>query len=138
MSQDADTSTGEQPTNASPGEDRGLRVRSLDTIFELLVSSRRRSALYVLYQSDGPVALSDLVAEVASMEDAIPERVGIALHQVHLPKLADTGVVDYDVEAETVRLVTLSERFRRYLTSAADDEDRSLRHPSENATASSS
>lgn len=136
MSQDADTSTGEQPTNASPGEDRGLRVRSLDTIFELLVSSRRRSALYVLYQADGPVALSDLVAEVASMEDAVPERVGIALHQVHLPKLADAEVVDYDVEAETVRLVTLSERFRRYLTTAAADEERPLRGSNENATTS--
>lgn len=138
MSQDADTSTGEQPTNASPGGDRGLRVRSLDTIFELLVSSRRRSALYVLYRSDGPVALSDLVAEVASMEDVAPERIATALHQVHLPKLADAGVVEYDTEAETARLLTLSERFRRYLTTAADDEDRPVRRADETAASSGS
>lgn len=138
MSQDADTSTGEQPTNASPGGNRELRVRSLDTVFELLASSRRRSALYVLYRSDGSVALSDLVAEVASMEEVAPERVATALHQVHLPKLADAGVVEYDAEDETVRLVTPSERFRRYLTSAADDENRPLRRRSENSTGSGS
>ncbi|USZ67494.1 hypothetical protein NGM10_12240 [Halorussus salilacus] len=134
MSQQSNNLAGEQPANALPREDHGSRARSLDAIFELLVTERRRNALYVLYRSPGPLSVSALAEEVAALEGADPERVATALHHVHLPKLADAGVVEYDGDA--VRLDDLSERFRRYLATAAEDEQRRLRATGESATLS--
>ncbi len=54
-------------------------------------------------------ALSDLAEEIAAAEtgERPPPRnkrqsVYVTLHQTHLPKLADHGVVDYDSERKTV------------------------------------
>ncbi|WP_137285066.1 DUF7344 domain-containing protein [Halorussus salinisoli] len=133
MSQAPNDSTGEETRNTPPGDDHGSRVRSLDAIFEILVPERRRHALYVLYRRGEPITLLDLADEVAALEDADVERVATSLHHVHLPKLAETGVADFDAEAETVRLADDSDRFRKYLTAAAEDERRPLRRSSESA-----
>lgn len=136
MSQRPNSSVGEQPTNAPSGESHGSRVRSLDTIFETLVTERRRNALYVLYRSAGPVSVPALAEEVAALEGADTERVATSLYHVHLPKLAELGVAEFDPDADEVRLADLPERFRRYLTSAAADEQRPLRRAAESATLS--
>lgn len=75
----------------------------------LLASERRRVALSVLAGRSTPVDLSELAATVAAREtdtdadDArAVERVAVALHHAHLPKLDDFGVVDYDPEARRV------------------------------------
>lgn len=133
MSQAPDGSAGEQSANASPGERCESNDSSLDAIFRLLGSERRRNALYVLYQRTGPLGVADLAAEVASLEDADPERVATALHHVHLPRLDAAGVVEFDGERAQVRLADHSERFGRYLNSAADDEGRPLRRASASA-----
>ncbi|MFC7079662.1 DUF7344 domain-containing protein [Halorussus caseinilyticus] len=135
MSQAPNNSTGEETTNAPPEDRRGSCVRSLDEIFETLAAERRRNALYVLYRRAEGITLSELAEEIAGAEDADAERVATSLHHVHLPKLADVGVADYDPAAETVRLATDSEPFRRYLT-AAEDERRPLRRGSDSATLS--
>lgn len=135
MSQAPDNSTGERSTTdlASSGGSRG---HSLDTIFEVLVAERRRNALYVLYRHAGPISLADLADEVAALEGATTERVAASLHHLHLPKLVESGVADYDVEEGRVRLTDHSDRFGEYLTSAAADERRPLRRASESATLS--
>lgn len=119
-------STGEQPANAprTDGAGRGSRLRSLDEIFELLANQRRRESLYVLVRREGPITVTELGDEVASVVEATPERVATALYHVHLPKLADAGVVEYDVETGTVRLTDAFDRFHRYLHVAAVDEGR--------------
>lgn len=148
MSQVPNRSTGEQSTNAIPGnragvepeerkdtepgarertesgegENRGARADSLDAIFQMLAAQRRRYALYVLSRHAGPITLADLADEVASLEETTSERVATSLHHVHLPKLDDAGVADYDAEARTARLADHSDRFRHYLVSAAKDE----------------
>lgn len=121
-------SIGEQPVNVprTDGAGRGSRSRPLDAIFELLVAQRRREVLYVLYRRPGPITVSELTDEVASVEETPPERVATALHHVHLPKLDERGVVNYDAEAGTVRLVDDSNRLYRYLRAAAADEGRFL------------
>jgi len=136
MSQIPNRSGGEQPTNDSPGADHGSRDRSLDAVFEMLRSERRRNVLYVLYQRAGPVQASTLADEVAAREGAEFTRVATALRHVHLPKLDDAGVVEFDAETGTVRLSDDSDRFRHYLTSAAADEGRPLRRASASATLS--
>ena len=74
-----------------------------DERYELLAAERRRLAVDVLSERDTPVALDDLAAAVAAREttesdpgaDAV-NRTAISLHHVHLPRLADAGVVEYD------------------------------------------
>jgi hypothetical protein len=136
MSQIPNRFTGEQPTNDSPGADHGSRDRSLAVVFEMLRSERRRNVLYVLYQRAGPVQVSALADEVATREGAEFARVATALRHVHLPKLDDAGVVEFEAETGTVRLSDDSDRFRHYLTSAAADEGRPLRRASASATLS--
>lgn len=119
-------STGEQPANVTrtDGAGRGSRSRSLDAIFEVLTAERRREALYVLYSRDEPISLTELAEEVASAEGSDVEQVAPTLYHVHLPKLADVGVVRYDPEAGIVRLADPSKRFFQFLRIAAVDEGR--------------
>jgi hypothetical protein len=134
MSQSPDSSNGEPTANdpASPGP----RVRSLGAIFELLVPERRRNALYVLYRHSEPMALADLAEEVAALEDAPTERVAAGLHHVHVPRLAEEGVAEYDADDGLVGLSEPSDRFRAFLEAAAENESCRLRNASESATLS--
>ena len=104
---------------------RGLADRpSREAVFEALSNERRRCALYYLQRQDGPVALGDVVDHVAAWQydqpvDALDSKdrmcVYSALHQVHLPKLDETGFVDYDPETGEVRVRDQSAYARLYL-----------------------
>lgn len=87
----------------------------LNAAFDLLGSSRRRYVLYYLTDlSDEPAEVAvDVLAEHVAACEAVPgrdadeetvARVRTALRHVHLPKLADAGVVDYDPGERTVTL----------------------------------
>jgi len=60
------------------------------------------------------MALTDLADRVAERESDGDdcETVAIALHHVHLPKLAEGGVIDYDPRSETVRYCGRPDRER--------------------------
>lgn len=82
----------------------------LDEVLQLLASERRRTALSALRDRRGePVPVDLLVDLVAERERPPPgpashrELVEIDLHHVHLPRLADAGVIAYDPVEETVR-----------------------------------
>ncbi|WP_435064966.1 DUF7344 domain-containing protein [Halobaculum sp. EA56] len=100
------------------------RGETTDDVFALLGHRRRRAVLRYLRSRNGigDLEVERLAAAVASMEaarggegsteaaptdgsvgPAVVEQVSIALAHVHLPKLADSGVVDYDPDAGTVR-----------------------------------
>lgn len=89
-------------------------AQSLDTVFALLRDRRRRAALHVLAARTAPVALADLAAAVAAREAADADAVAEALHHVHLPKLADAGVVDYD-EADRIAALARTEDVAPFL-----------------------
>lgn len=83
---------------------------STQELHQLLASERRRLLLsQLMTHSDDPASVDDLVEGIIEHEypDPGPEthriRIEIDLHHVHLPKLADAGIVDYDPIAETVR-----------------------------------
>lgn len=74
---------------------------------------RRRFLLDCLHQFDEPVSLPDLADEVAERERGEPlstipgERVKdvyLSLYHRHVPALADAGVVEYDQDADLVRV----------------------------------
>ncbi|UTF52298.1 DUF7344 domain-containing protein [Natronosalvus rutilus] len=83
---------------------------SLDLVFELLASRRRRQALYYLSeQSDGVASVDEIADYVHTNDDRSDcsadgrSEIAAGLRHVHLPKLEDAGVVDHDARSQTVR-----------------------------------
>lgn len=87
-----------------------MTTPSLDTVFSLLASRRRRLVcLHFARADETATEVTDLAERVAAMEaagepsDALRAEVEAALRHVHLPKLADADVVDYDHRSGSVR-----------------------------------
>ncbi|MCO8243330.1 MULTISPECIES: helix-turn-helix domain-containing protein [unclassified Haladaptatus] len=111
---------------------------ALDEVFDVLVSPRRRAVLYELYGRSDPIALSDLAIAVTRSElngidtegitadetVTTDRQVVLALDHVHLPKLQQAGLVEYDRTERTVQLNRIPGQFERYLLFAAEDEQR--------------
>lgn len=81
---------------AEPGE------VSEDHLRRVLSNGRRRSIVAFLDAEDGPVHRRALVEHLAS-GDGERERVAMRLHHVHLPMLADAGLLVHDQDADTLR-----------------------------------
>jgi hypothetical protein len=91
-------------------------------IHQILSNPRRREALRHLGSSPGTISvreLSELVATAETGKDPAPrnvrESVYISLHQTHLPKLHDLGVVDYDRELKEVALLDRARHVDLYM-----------------------
>ena len=91
---------------------------SVDT-YDVLADERRRAALSVLSDRDGPLELSALARAVAvrteddatgPAPDAV-DRMRVSLHHQHLPKLADAELIAYDVDRKVVYPTDLPETF---------------------------
>lgn len=84
----------------------------VDSLSELLADPHRRAALTCLAGRRAPVGLHALARQVldslgsarADSSAADVERLAIALHHNHLPRLADGGLVEYDVDRRTVHV----------------------------------
>lgn len=109
---------------SQPGRDDLTR----DDLFSMLRNERRREVIHYLREHDGPVALRDLSEYIAAMEnDCTPEevtykqrkRVQTALYQMHLPKLADRRIVEYDRRAGRVELADGADDCLPYLVADA-------------------
>lgn len=99
---------------------------SFDRMLDLISITRRRTLLYHLKDTAGePIPMDDLVDAVFGRERSIPVReapdskdvVRTSLVHVHLPRLAEAGIVAYDTDGETVeyRDNPALESFLRYL-----------------------
>ena len=93
--------------------DADYHTLSQDMVFDLLSNSRRRFVLHYLERADGPVRLSELAAEIATIENEVPleelssqqrKRTYVSLYQTHIPKLEDAGAVSYNAETGRVEL----------------------------------
>lgn len=93
-------------------------VRNLDVetsaLLDILADPRRRFVLACIREHDVPLALSDVAREFVAWDQdvAITEiraedakSAHVALHHVHVPKLAAFGAVHYDQEQDTVARV---------------------------------
>ncbi|MCH7661040.1 MAG: hypothetical protein IH933_10855 [Euryarchaeota archaeon] len=84
-------------------------MMSLDTVFDLLRSERRRHVLYYLDEREGQVSVEEVTEEIAREETddgEIPpekyEQIELSLHHTHLPKSAVAEFIEYDAEAGEV------------------------------------
>jgi hypothetical protein len=102
---------------------------SHDTVFSMLSNRRRRLAIYYLGDREEPARVREMATQLAVWENGVPEsklnyqqrkRVYTSLHQTHLPKLDESGFVEYDRDRKTVALTPRAETLRTYLE--PDDE----------------
>ncbi|MFC7131878.1 MULTISPECIES: ArsR/SmtB family transcription factor [Salinibaculum] len=81
-------------------------AEQLDRVFRALAAPVRRELLRALSEREVDHAdLSWLADRLTGVDDRLdtPEQVVVALTHVHLPMLADAGLVEYDRRSETVR-----------------------------------
>lgn len=76
---------------------------------ELLEADRRRYVLAVLSDRREPLDLTDLAVAVAQREPGVAEddpddvqALATTLHHIHLPKLAEAGIVDYEPDTNRI------------------------------------
>lgn len=108
-------------------------VESLDQteVFELLGNDRRRNALHHLMAIDGGTDIRSLSRQLAAWEtgkavdDVSAEerrRVYISLHQTHLPRLDDAGLLEYESSGDVLELTDRSDDLRVYMEVVPRDE----------------
>ena len=100
----------------TPGEE------SLDILFDILRSRRRREMLrYLLFTAD-TITLSDLATVVAKREtqaemvtDETYKQYLLNLSQIHIPKLDDKGYISYDSDTESISSCEATQRVKPFL-----------------------
>lgn len=92
----------------SPGDDEG---REWDRLFRTLTAPRRWAVVSILAGRRAPVSVSDLATLLAAREAGVSpldvpragrRPVAISLRHVHLPMLADVGLIEYDEASNAV------------------------------------
>ena len=82
-------------------------------VFEAFSAEPRMHVVEYLLRHDRPASVDELAMIVAASENDVPwtaiapqqqERVAIELHHAHLPKLADSGLIEWDRDDGTVEL----------------------------------
>lgn len=115
---------GEREEDQEPAK-TAVEELSTDRMFHLLQNERRRLTLEYLQDTEGVVDMRDIVENVAAVEydteveqlsSTERQRVYIALYQSHLPKLADSGVIEYDQSRGWVKRTELADALDPYLT----------------------
>ncbi|WP_339104161.1 hypothetical protein [Haloterrigena salinisoli] len=110
----------------TPKEEIAIPVEdtSVDAILELLSHQRRRAVLDLLLTHDQLLTTTDIRNEIVEREQdteitEIPSeqvmQVHISLHHVHIPKLAEEGVINYDSNRNLVEPTEKLSRLEPFL-----------------------
>ena len=78
--------------------------KHLNDLFDALSAGRRREILDILSHQFGPIHLETLAGEIVAEDGQPPSTVSvqIELYHVHLPKLANAGLIEYDATEHLV------------------------------------
>lgn len=80
----------------------------LDDSLRLLSDENARKILYTARDLENPSTYNELVDEIKErdlMGHEGEERFKIAMEHNYLPRMAETGIIDYDSQSESVRYV---------------------------------
>ena len=116
--------------SADRGEESADPAPDLDEFHQLLSSAPRRRVLYYLQEHpETPLEeLSDVVAGWKAVEENAVigprerNRIRVSLHHTDVPRLADSGVVEYDRENREVTLDPLPDQLSRILHDSREYE----------------
>ncbi|UHQ98688.1 hypothetical protein HYG81_22230 (plasmid) [Natrinema zhouii] len=104
----------------------GPDKQSFDVVFDILANQCRRYVLRCLQKFEDRMALTDVADEIArwgnetnhmDISEVEVERVATSLYHVHIPKLTDADVVEYDQEQNVVALSKNAEQLEPFLVS---------------------
>ena len=91
-------------------------------IHNILRNERRRQAIKYLGERDGTHTVDELAKHIASLEtgESPPphdarKSVYVSLHQTHLPKLDELGIVEYDLRSKELVLTDRVEEVEVYM-----------------------
>ncbi|WP_079988831.1 DUF7344 domain-containing protein [Halosegnis longus] len=93
-------------------------------VFDILSNDRRRHALHYLLSRESGAEIGELSEQIAAWEndEAIEEvtaderrRVYVSLHQTHLPRMDEAGVLQYENSRDTIELTERGESLRVYM-----------------------
>lgn len=99
-------------------------------IHEVLSNERRQLVIILLRDASDPMSARELSEQIAQEETGesppprnIRQSAYVSLHQTHLPKLDDLGIVDYDEGSKTVTLKDAAEsQVSEYMETVPDDQ----------------
>lgn len=120
--------TPEAPPDVAAGDPPEPR---LDTLLEVVENDRRRRTIQFLADHTGRVEIGDLAEHLAEQANDCPatgptstqrKREYVALYQLHLPKLDEVGIVEYDKNRGTVEPGPHAGRATRFLDRASGDD----------------
>ncbi|MFB6130536.1 MAG: ArsR family transcriptional regulator [Salinigranum sp.] len=95
-----------------------------DEIFGVLKNRRRRRIIEYLLTHEEGATRSEIAEHIAALENDVDvsllssserKRVYVSLYQTHLPKLAETGLIEYDRDRGHVSPTERIEQLTRYL-----------------------
>lgn len=124
-------------TEAAVDEEGSGPALGPDRIFEVLKNQRRRRTLMYLVEHDNPVTIGALAEYIAALENDTTEsaltsrerkRVYVGLYQCHLPKMDDTGAIEFNKARGTISLGPTFQQFEPYLNLDTDDTDEWARY----------
>ena len=105
----------------------------LDSLFRLVRHPHRRTVLSLLIEDDWALTTNDLTKEIAMREhdESIAEiptdevtHLYLSLFPCHIPKLADTELIEYDAERRIVEPTETLDQFRSFFSLAVEIDER--------------
>lgn len=94
---------------------------TFERICRILIHPTRRTLIRRLRTIETPTKLRTVAAELAETERVeTPERAEMMLHHVHLPKLADAEVLEYDPDTGVIRTNETTDAVYDVLETLAD------------------
>ena len=99
-----------------------------DTLHEILADRRRRYSLARLHEAVTPMHLGDLAEEIAAWErdhsqiddPGTAGKIHQSLYHIHVAKMADAGLVNYDGMRDTVQLADEGHVLAAHLAPASE------------------
>lgn len=102
---------------------------SLNTLFHLLSNHRRRAVLAQFLSHKRKLTVNDLTKEIVVQEQNAPvtdvpsdtvTQIHISLQHNHIPKLAETPLIEYDEERQIVEPTEQLEQLKPFLSTVVE------------------